>query len=344
MLKIKREGVILKPTKLSFEDQSVLNPGVFQDGKSIHMVYRAINKKDMTSCLGYARLEGPTKVVERWDHPYMSPQYKYERKGLEDARITKLKDDLFMTYVVHDGKHALIAYSSGKDLMHMDRGGVISPRITYSRAGKLFRYSKLKDDYYFFESFYKNYGGKNIFVWEKDGILFPEKIKGRYALLHRILPDIQIIYFKDFGELQDTMLWTEYMMHLSKYVVMEGQHGFEQRHIGGGAPPIKTDKGWLLIYHATEENNNGRIYHAGAALLDLKNPQKVLARLPYPLISPEHDAEKKGFVNNVVFPTGTAIFNGRLYIYYGAADTYISAASVNLNELLKELSKNKIKE
>lgn len=343
MLKVKREGVILKPTKNEFEDQSVLNPGVYQDGQTVHIIYRAISKKNMCSSLGYAKLKGGTKVVERWDKPFMESKFKYEKKGLEDPRITKIKDTYYMTYVAHDGKHALIAYAAGKDLFDMERGGIISPKITYAKAGKLFRYSKLKDDYFFFEAFYKEYGGKNIFIWEKDGILFPEKIKGKYAMLHRILPDMQIIYFDDFRKLQDNYYWLEYLMHLDKHVVLEGEHGFEQRHIGGGAPPIKTSEGWLLIYHGTEENNAGRVYHAGAALLDLKNPQKVIARLPYPLISPEEKHEEDGLVDNVVFATGTALFGDKLYIYYGAADTYISAASVSLKALLKELLKNKIK-
>jgi len=342
MIKIDRHGIILRPTKLKFENKSVLNPGILQEGNKVHIVYRAINE-DLMSSLGYARLKGPLKLEERWDKPFMSPEYKYEKKGIEDPRITKIKDIYYMVHVVHDGKHALLAYSSGKDLFKMDRGGVISPRITYSRAGKIFRYSKLKDDYYFFESFYKEYGGKNVFIWEKDGMLFPEKIKGRYAMLHRILPDIQIIYFKDFAELQDNMLWMEYLMHLSEYVVMEGKYGFEQRHVGGGAPPIRTKAGWLLIFHGTEESNKRRIYHGAAALLDLHNPTKVIARLPYPLISPKYKYELQGLVDNVVFPTGTAIFNRRLYIYYGASDTYIAVASVGLKELVKELLKHKEK-
>lgn len=342
MIKVRREGIVLKATNNEFENLSVLNPGVIQEGNTVHMIYRAIDK-DYISCLGYAKLEGPKKIVERWDKPFLYPKYKIEKKGIEDARITKIGNTYYLTYVVHDGKHALIAYSAGNDLFNLKRGGVISPKITYDRAGKLFRHSKLKDDYYFFESFYKQYNGKNIYVWEKDGIIFPEKIKGKYAMLHRILPDIQLIYFKDFDFLKDRYNWMEYLMHLEKHVVLEGKYGFELRHIGGGAPPIKTSKGWLLIYHGTEESNQGRVYHAGAALLDLKNPQKVIGRLPYPILSPEKDYELSGHVDQVIFPTGTAIFDKRLYVYYGAADSHIAAMSVDLNELLKELGKHKVK-
>lgn len=115
----------------------------------------------------------------------------------------------------------------------------------------------------------------------------------------------------------------------------ELQH--ESSHIGGGCPPIKTPNGWLFIYHAAETTPRGVIYHATAALLDLKNPKKVLFRLQEPLISPELPWEREGVVNNVVFPTGTALFGDELYIYYGAADQSVGVAQVSLKELLDEL-------
>jgi len=160
-------------------------------------------------------------------------------------------------------------------------------------------------------------------------------------MLHRVFPDIQIISFDDYGQLADKYFWLHHMFHLSENVLMESEQGFEARHIGGGAPPIRTDAGWLVIYHAAQEFNEKRIYSAGAALLALDDPRKVIARLPYPLFQPEADYELEGTVNNVVFPTGTAIFDDLLYIYYGAADQYIAAASIKLTDLLEELGKHK---
>jgi predicted GH43/DUF377 family glycosyl hydrolase len=86
-----------------------------------------------------------------------------------------------------------------------------------------------------------------------------------------------------------------------------------------------------------EHIGNDHIYSACAALLDINNPGKVLARLPYALFSPEYDWELKGEVNNVVFPTGTTVFGNTLFIYYGAADTQIACASLNIDELVSEL-------
>ncbi len=342
MVKIKKHGIILKPTSREFEAQSVFNPAVLQQGDQVHIIYRALNKKFVSS-LGYARLKGPLKVVERWRQPFLKPKYKYEKKGIEDPRLTKIKDTVYMTFVVHDGKNALTAYAYGPDIFHLRRGGIISPRLSYGRATRLFAYSRLKDAYWTFAAYYKENVAKDVLIWSKDCVLFPEKIKRKYALLHRILPDIQLALFSDFSQLKQNQWWKNYIKNLGQNVVLENHYWFEARHIGSGAPPIKTKKGWLVIYHGAEPKNKGRVYYAAAALLDLNDPRRVIARLPYPLFRPQRDFEKKGFVHNVVFPTGTAVFGDQLYIYYGAADTYVAAASLNLKELLRELSKHKIK-
>lgn len=340
MIKIKREGVILKPTDNDFEARAVLNPGVYQDGETVQVVYRAIDQ-DGVSSLGYARLDGPLKVVERWDKPLAYPKLKMEKRGIEDPRLVRIDGLFYLTYVAHDGKNAISAYFSGPNIHALKRGGPLSPRITYRDAGKVFTYTKLKDEYYFFESFYRQYGGNNIFVWHKDCILFPEKINGQFYMLERILPDIQCVNFRSFAQLKDKFFWIYHMMNLGANVVLEKEHGFESRHIGGGPPPVKTDAGWLMIYHSAQEFNHKRVYHAGAALLDLNDPRRVIARLPAPLFSPTTDYELTGGVNNVVFPTGTARFGDTLYIYYGAADTVIAALSVKLPDLLEELKRHR---
>ena len=340
-LRVTKHGVILSPTDEPFESRCVFNPGALQEGKTVHIIYRAQDQEFISSC-GYARLDGPLKVVERWTKPFIEKRYPYEKKGMEDPCLVKIGRTVYMTYVAHDGHDAVIAYMYGPDIFHLKRGGIISTKISYEKAAKLFQYSQLKDTYYTFAAFYEKYNSHNILVWEKDGVLFPEKIRGKFALLHRILPDIQLARFSKFEELKTREYWAEHIKNLRKYVVMEGTHGWEGRHIGGGAPPIKTKHGWINIYHGVEQNNSGRVYHAGAALLDLRDPRKVLARLPDPLFSPEEDYETTGNVNNVVFPTGTSVFNKRLYIYYGTSDMFTAVASVKIEELLKELLKNRL--
>jgi len=342
MIQVKKEGVLLKPTELEFENLSVFNPGILQEGNTVHVVYRAIDEKHK-SCLGYAKLDGPTKVIERWKKPFMYPKHRYEKWGIEDPRITKIGNTVYMTYVVHDGKNALTAYSSGPDLFHMKKGGIISPQITYHMAGKYFGFTKLKDDYYTFKSYYIDEIGPSVKIWDKDCFFFPEKIKNQYMLMHRILPDVQVAPAKHIYFYKTKEYWERNIKRLAKFVVLEPEHGWETRHVGGGAPPIRTKYGWLIIYHGVEPRNIGRIYHAGAALLKINNPTKVIARLPDPFMSPTEKYEHSGHVSNVVFPTGTAIFKDRLFIYYGTADSDIAVASVDLEKFCKEILKYPVK-
>lgn len=340
-IEVRKLGVILEPTKNYFESSAVLNPAVYQDGKTIHLYYRAVDGSNR-STIGYVRLDGPTRLVERWTKPLIKRELKYEKKGVEDPRVVKIGRKLYMTYVAHDGKNALTAYAvADSNPTQFKKQGIISPLITYDEAAEIFKDEKLKDRYFMFKSFYEEKDGKNVLLWSKDVFFFPKKIKGNYALLQRILPDIQLVYFRRFSQLKQKNFWRNNLKKLASYVVLENKYWFESRNIGGGAPPIETKDGWLIIFHSVEELNKARIYHASAALLSRSNPLKVLGRLDFPLFSPNEFWEKKGLVSNVVFPTATAIFGGDLYIYYGAADTRIAVAAVNLNQLLKILKESR---
>ena len=102
---------------------------------------------------------------------------------------------------------------------------------------------------------------------------------------------------------------------------------------------LKQKKGWLLIYHGVSSD---KIYRAGAALLDLNDPRKVIARTKKPLLEPVEDYEKIGDVNNVVFPTGTVIIDNKLLLYYGGADRVCCVASANIDELIEHILKDSI--
>ncbi|KKR10837.1 MAG: Glycosidase [Candidatus Woesebacteria bacterium GW2011_GWA1_39_21] len=310
MLKIRDEGIILEKTNLEFENRAVFNPACIEVNGVTHMFYRALNENDVSS-IGYCQLID-NKVVKRLNKPILSPEYGYEKMGVEDPRITFLEGIYYLLYTAYNGKNALISYATSKDLVHFIKHGPVSPKISYDEAEDIFRDSGIRERYSMFEMFYKETRGKDILLFEKDASLFPQKIGGKFALLHRILPGIQLIRFNDFSEL----------------------------NVGGGCPPIETKDGWLIVYHAVEDTPLGKIYHATAALLDLKNPLKVLGRLKEPLFSPKASWEKKGVVDNVVFPTGAVVKDRKLYIYYGAADTLIAAKSLYLKDLLKELQSN----
>lgn len=180
---------------------------------------------------------------------------------------------------------------------------------------------------------------KKILVWDKDVVFFPRRINGKLFFLHRIKPDIQIAAVNDLRELTREF-WENYLMDFHENIVLAPKYEHEVSYIGGGCPPIETEHGWLLIYHGVHDTTQGYVYSACAALLDLENPKKEIARLPYALFKPEYEWELFGEVNNVCFPSGAALFDDTLYIYYGAADKCIACVSLRLKELVNELVRN----
>jgi predicted GH43/DUF377 family glycosyl hydrolase len=159
----------------------------------------------------------------------------------------------------------------------------------------------------------------------KDSVLFPERIGANYAALTRDYPSIQYVTSPDLHA------WSE------PVTLLEPVPGtWEGERIGAGPPPIRTRWGWLLLYHGNayvRTPGNRRLYRMGLALLDAADPARVLYRHLEPIFSPEAPYEMEGPVGNVVFGTGMAELNGRLYLYYGAGDGVIGCAWLERTEL-----------
>ena len=343
MIKVKREGLLLEKTALGFESAAVFNPAVYQDGDEVHLFYRAVRKGNF-STIGYCRLQGPLQVVQRNKAPMIIPQYPYECQGMEDPRIVKIADTYYLSYTAYDGVAALGALAVSDDLQSFEKKGVIVPKVNFKRFSELVQSGMRLNEKYFRE--HREYAARGVAtagmnIWDKNVIFFPERIDGKLAFLHRIRPGIQLVLAKNIPEELTTDFWERYLIGFSDHIVMEPKYPHESSYIGGGCPPLRTAYGWLLIYHGVYDGPEGYVYHACAALLDRDNPGKEIGRLPWPLFSPEREWEKKGYVNNVVFPTGTAIFGDRLYIYYGAADSRIAVASVKMKDLLNALLASK---
>jgi predicted GH43/DUF377 family glycosyl hydrolase len=338
MITIKKEGIILSETDLDFENDGVLNPAIMQEGNTVHVFYRAVRRGNY-STIGYAKLEGPTKVVQRNTEPIVVPSTADEIHGIEDPRIVKINSMYYLTYCAYDGVNALGSYATSHDLVQFEKKGVLVPQVTYDEFDQ---YSQccghLNEKYQRFhlQNNVKSNPDKKMLLWDKNLVFFPRLINGKFTFLHRIRPDIQIASVSSLNEISDDF-WKDYIMHFNEHVLMTSIHEHEIAYIGGGCPPVETKAGWLVIYHGVHDSADGYVYAACAALLDLVDPSKEIARLPYPLFKPDLKYELAGYVNNVVFPTGTALFDGRLYIYYGAADKRIAAASVDLEELISEL-------
>lgn len=326
----------MEPTGLPFEAKGVLNPAAVKADGWVHLFYRALGN-DNRSSIGYCRLKG-TEVVERMAEPLLVPELDYEKMGMEDPRITIFEGTYYMLYTAYDGFNARIAYATSTNLKKWKKGGVLSPGISYDKAEDIYRFSgDLDERYRFYERMYRGVWGDEIILWEKDAVLFPVRINGMLAMLHRVLPGIQICYFENFSQLNDSY-WKAYLKHLKDCVVLEPQYSYEKAFIGSGCPPIATEKGWILIYHAVQlDGVRGRVYRVGAALLDLKNPEKVLGRTPVPLFEPKFDYETRGNVDNVVFPTGAVVDEDQIYIYYGCADKNIGVKWVGVDELLSSI-------
>lgn len=343
MITVEKLGVILSPTNLDFENSGVINPGIYQDGNTVHILYRAVQEGNV-STIGYAKMEGPTKIVERMEKPLILRDFDYEKKGVEDPRIVKLEDTYYITYTAYDGINAMGALATSKDLIHFEKHGIITPRVNYQEYESHVNRcndSKLNPKYHQYYNLFAEIGlvgDETRLLRDKDVVLFPRKIKGQFVLLHRIWPGIQIVTFDKWEDLT-LSFWEYYLMNLTDHIILDPKDPYETNYIGGGIPPIETPCGWLLIYHGVNETATGKVYHAKAALFHLEKPEMELSRLPYPLFSPTKKWEKEGVVNNVVFPTGYALFDNDLYIYYGAADTHIAVAKINLTELLDELKK-----
>lgn len=165
----------------------------------------------------------------------------------------------------------------------------------------------------------------------KDVVLFPEKIGGSYYMLHRPVPDgigrpdIWIARSPDLAH------WGDHRLLMG---VREGR--WDEGRIGAGGPPIKTEAGWLVLYHGADRRDR---YCMGAALLDLHRPHEVIARLDEPLLVPEADYETSGFFSGVVFSCGAVVKDGEVIMYYGASDDTMACAVFDLAPLIGRMSR-----
>lgn len=161
----------------------------------------------------------------------------------------------------------------------------------------------------------------------RDVTLFPEKIGGQYVCYHRPMPS-------GFGSLHmwsatspDLVRWGDH-----RVLLQASDDGWEGGRIGGGAPPLKTEQGWLSIYHAADRDNR---YCLGAFLTPLDDPFTITARSRQPILAPEAPYEKEGFFSEVVFTCGAVIQEKRVLLYYGASDESIAMAEMAVDELLE---------
>lgn len=307
--------IISPQSENGWEAWQTFNPGVIVLKDKIHFLYRAIGH-DGLSRFGYAASKDGFVVDERLSHPVYEhrltkPVFNYYSfasggsfGGAEDPRLVKVseEDTIYMTYTACD-EGLRVALTSIKVQNFLRKTWKWKSPKLISPPGEV----------------------------HKNWVVFPEKINGKYAILTSINPEISIKYLDDLEFESDRYIESDYASTSRK-------NCWDTRVRGAGPPPVKTRYGWLLFYHAIDERDPGR-YKVGAMLLDLSDPTKVLRRSSAPILEPEEVYENNGFKSGVVYASGAAIKDGKILIYYGAADSHIGVAYADSEKFLEELNK-----
>ncbi len=317
---------LLSPHGLNdWETHSVFNPGAFMDDEgAVHLLYRAIGL-DGLSKIGHARSDDGKNFEKPYNYPvyHQTPsstnvvderEKKYNPAlyvsgggwgGCEDPRTVRIEDKVYMSYTAFEGWHSV-------------RIALTSIGLTDFKQGKW------------------NWK-KPLFLSapntvEKNWVLFPEKIDGKFAILHSISPEIKI----DYVENLDSLGRTKFIQSQNAPTKGGRETHWDNWMRGAAAPPIRTDKGWLLLYHAMDKNDPNK-YKLGAMLLDINDPTKITHRSPSPILSPDMHYENDS-KPGVIYASGAVVIGDDLHVYYGGGDKYICAATANLKELLNWLT------
>jgi len=310
---------ILQPRGDDWESLAAYNCGaVLKDG-NIHILYRAIGEyTNYISRVGHAIFDTNLNLIERHDDPCFVPDLEFWEKSVEDVRITSLDGKFYLTYVVTITPCPPAGVRKRMGLPMIPQAPT---RVAVAETTDFTNFTRL--------GFLTPYGTN-----QRDTVIFPERINGKIAVLHRPSDWIGSSYGTD-----KPAIWFAYLDRweggLSGHkLVMKSENDWQSYKIGAGPPPIKTEKGWLLIYHGVQLN---RTYRAGAVLLDLKEPWKVIARTASPILEPETEYECIGDMPNVVFPEGAVVLGEELLVFYGGADKVCSVAKINLEEFITKL-------
>lgn len=320
---------ILNPNEANWwESKAVFNCAILHYENKFHMLYRAIGEYERyISRIGYASSTDGYSFA-RSNHIALEPTQDYEKYGIEDPRMVEIDNQVYITYVI------LSAYVTD--------GAVVEASTALATTTDFLKYTRLR--------VITSKGSNN-----KDVVLFPEKMSqqqssvlssstssnnadgaGKYFFLHRPSSWIGSTYGVDKPSiwLGEGNALTNFEKHT---LLLKPEEDWEELKVGAGPPPIKTRAGWLVIYHGVSRE---KVYSAGAALLDLHDPSKIIGRTKTPILEPKEPYEKLGDVNNVVFPTGACIVdNDKLFVYYGAADKVCCLATADLNYLLDHILK-----
>ena len=297
----KREHLnpLLTPPHMPFPAAAVLNPGATEQDGEVVLLLRVEGPAGYSS-IHVARSKNGVTDWHVESEPilrYGQKRWRYETWGCEDARVTYLAEE----------KRWYITYTAYSPA---------GPAVALARSKDLVRAERI---------------GLIFSPNNKDAALFPKKFSGRWGVLHR----------PNAGGMEH--IWSAYSPDLIHWgephcVLPEGRGAaWDAVKVGVGPPPILTDKGWLLIYHGVKGYGGHLIYRVGVAMLDRDRPHKLIARSRKWVFQADAPYELTGLVPNVVFPTGVVLRGDELWMYYGAADTYVCLATAKLKDILAVL-------
>lgn len=316
--------IITPGLEREWEVVGTFNPAALKDDNDeVHLLYRAIGA-DGISRLGYARSPDGMFIKEKSDYPVFAmrnprgdgtgnapaPVQQFDPVmypsggswgGCEDPRMVRINGRVYVTFNAFDGWDFI-------------RIGVIS-----IDERKFF-----KKQWDWSEPFLISPPG----TIAKNWVLFPEKINGKFAILHSLTPEVQVDYVTYLEELAQGRKAIK-----SKFGQKIPRKSWDTWVRGAGPPPVKTNKGWLVLYHAMDKRDPHIGYKIGAMLLDLNDPKKVIARSSEPILTPNHWYEND-WKPGVVYACGAVVMGEKLRVYYGGGDKHVCAAETPLEPLL----------
>ena len=317
-----KNPIIVPNPANDWESEATFNPAALYDDGKVHLLYRAVGKGGLSS-FGYASTKDGFHIEGLLPEPAYVPREEFEGVrtkpaqrtdlyksgcgwgGCEDPKLTAIDNKVYLTYVAYNG------YSH--------------PRVALSSIG---RSDFLQKKWNWKEPILISPPG----VIDKSGCILPEKVKGKYVIFHRIFPHILIDYRDDLRF--DDGRWLE-----AKHKITTRPGMWDSRKLSVGATPIKTEEGWLVIYHAIDDRDDSR-YKIGGMLLDLEDPSKVLFRTSNPVLEPREHYENEG-KPGVVYPSGAAVLGRELFVYYGGGDRVVCCATAQLDRFINDVKKDR---
>jgi predicted GH43/DUF377 family glycosyl hydrolase len=327
---------ILSPhPKNPWESLAVFNPAAWYDAtkKEVLLLYRAAESGPEYKCyFGLAKSRDGFHFERVSDRPAMDVSGEgFDGATIQDPRITKMGDWFYVTYAA---RH----YPFGQFWIPEVRKRFAIPTDTapefphYLRTNATLTGLALTKD---FKSWIRAGWLTNPLLDDRDVILFPEKVNGKFVMLHRPLEWVGPEYGTD-----QACAWIAFSDDLMGFpfaksrLLIKNKYPWEAFKLGVNTPPIRTPHGWFTLFHAVGPD---KFYRLGALLLDLNDPGKVLHRTPDWLMQPETDYEIEGFYRGVCFPCGTVVIEGTLFVYYGGGDKYCAVATCDFDDLLNQL-------